>query len=67
MEEKLPVGLDCDHYKMLTIEECPLDSWHCRLDALCFPSLFPTGQFGQHHHQDVKLQYAKSPRHRAVR
>ena len=46
MDEKLLVGLDCEHYKMLTIEECPLDSRHCHLDALCFPSLFSTGRFG---------------------
>ena len=58
MDEKLPIGLDCDHYKMLTIER-PLDSQHCHIDALCFPSLFPTGLFGQHYHRDVKLQFSE--------
>ena len=57
MDEKLPVGLDCDHYKMLTIQERSLDSWQCHLDVLCFPSLFPTGRFGHHYHRDVPLQF----------
>ena len=26
MDEKLPVGLDSDHYKMMTVQEPPLDS-----------------------------------------
>ena len=26
MDEKLPVGIDCDHYKMMTVQEPPLDS-----------------------------------------
>lgn len=26
INEKLPVGLDCDHYKMMTVQESPLDS-----------------------------------------
>ena len=37
MDEVLPTGLDCDHYKMLTIQDRPLDSWQCHLDVLCFP------------------------------
>ena len=59
MDEKLPIGLDCEHYKMLTIEERPLDSWHCHLDVLCFPSMFPSGRYGQNHHRDVQLQFSE--------
>ena len=45
MDEKLPVGLDCDHYKMMTVQESPLDSRQSFLDALCFPVLlFPSGR-----------------------
>ena len=37
MDEKLPVGLDCDHYKMMTVQEP--DSRQSYLDVLCFPCL----------------------------
>ena len=59
MDEVLPTGLDCDHYKMLTIQDRPLDSWQCHLDVLCFPSLFPTGKFGQYHPRNVKLSFSE--------
>ena len=59
MNEKLPVGLDCDQYKMLTIQEHPLDIRQCHLDVLCFPSLLPTGRFGQHYHRDIKLSFSE--------
>ena len=63
MDEKLPVGLDCDHYKTMTVQEPSLDSRQALLDVMCFPTLFPTGQYGQYHPRDVKLnfsEYAKS-------
>lgn len=47
------------HYKMHTIQERPLDTQHCHLDVLCFPSLFPTGNYGQFYYQDVKLQFSE--------
>ena len=34
MDEKLPVGLDSNHYKMMTLQEPPLDSRWSFLDAL---------------------------------
>ena len=66
MDEKLPVGLDCEHYKMLTIEEHPLDSRHCHLDVLCFPSLFPTGQFGQYHPREINIQFSEYVKPRLI-
>ena len=59
MDEKLPVGLDCEHYKMMTIQENALDSRNCHLDVLCFLILFPTGQFGQYHPRQIKIQFSE--------
>ena len=41
MDEKLPLGSDIDHYKMLKVEEPALDSRLKFLDVLYFPTLSP--------------------------
>lgn len=59
----MPTGKDIDHYKLLSVHEYLLDNCQQYLDALCFPSLFPTGQYGGFHPCSVKLtfiQYVKS-------
>ena len=43
----------------MTIQEPSLDSCQRFLDVLCFPILFPTGRYGQHHPQDVKLNFSE--------
>ena len=58
-DEKLPVGLDCDHYKMMTVQKPPLDSRQSFLDALCFPVLFLSGRYGQYYPREVKLDFSK--------
>ena len=54
---------DIDQYKMLSVKEYPIDNRQNHLDLLCFPTLFPTGAFGQNHQRDKKIshaEYAKS-------
>ena len=51
--ESTPIKNDIDHYKMLAIMEPALDNRLNYLDAMCFPALFPTGEFGQSHPQEV--------------
>ena len=45
---------------MLTIQENALDSRNCGLVVLCLPSLFPTGQFGQYHPRQIKIQLSEN-------
>ena len=59
MDEKLPVGSDLDHYKMLKVHEPALDSRLKFLDVMCFPTLFPTGRFGEFHPREVTLPFSE--------
>ena len=63
LDNKLPIQSDLDQYKMNRVQEFPLDSRQEHLDVLAFPSLFPDGNFGEHHfrQQTIKpAEYAKS-------
>ena len=54
---------DIEQYKLLSVSEQPLDSRLRHLDVLCFPHLFPDGNFGEFHPRQVKLsnsEYIKS-------
>ena len=33
----------------MNVKEAPIDTRQGHLDLLCFPTLFPTGQYGEHH------------------
>ena len=63
MDNKMSTGSDLEQYKVQNVQEDPLDNRQKYLDVMCFPVLFPTGQFGEHHPREVKLdfsQYIKS-------
>ena len=63
MDTRQPITPDVENYKMNRIQEHPLDSRQKHLDVLCFPNLFPTGEFGQFHSQQKNLdpsEYIKS-------
>ena len=63
LDNKLSTQSDTEQYKLLNIKEDPLDNRLCYLDVLCFPVLFPTGEFGEHHPRQVRLthsEYVKS-------
>ena len=51
MDQHMPTSKDIDYYKLLNVSEKPLDNCH----VLCFPSLFPTGQYGEFHPRTVRL------------
>jgi len=59
LDEKLPVGSDIEHYKMLKIHAPALDNRLKYLDAMCFPTLFPCGRYGKFHPRDVNLSFSE--------
>ena len=46
---------DIDQYKMVNIDEYPIKSNQQYIDLLCFPDLYPTGEFGEHHSRELAL------------
>ena len=58
LDNKLSKESDVEQYKVLSVKEDPLDSREKCLDVMCFPVLFPTGQFGEHHPRQVKLSHS---------
>ena len=54
MNSKLSNDSDIAQYKLNSVREDPLDNRQLHLDVMCFPTLFPTGRFGEHHYRKVK-------------
>ena len=46
LDNKLSSESDIEQYKLLSIKEYALDNRENYLNVMCFPVLFPTGQFG---------------------
>ena len=44
---------------MLSVKEDALDNRQQYLDVMCFPVLFLTGRFGEHHPREVKLSHSE--------
>ena len=59
MDQYMPTGKDIDHYRLLSVHEQPLDNRQKFLDVLCFPTLFPTGKYGEFHPRSVKLTFSE--------
>ena len=59
LDNKLSSESDIEQYKLLSIKEDALDNRENYLDVMCFPVLFPTGQFGEHHPHQVKLRHSE--------
>uniref|UniRef100_A0A1X7V5A1 Uncharacterized protein n=1 Tax=Amphimedon queenslandica TaxID=400682 RepID=A0A1X7V5A1_AMPQE len=49
LDSKIATGSDISQYKLMNVKEEPIDNRQDHLDLLCFPTLFPTGQYGEHH------------------
>ena len=63
LDNKLSTDSDTEQYKLLSVKEDPINNRQQYLDVMCFPTLFPTGKFGEHHPRTVKLsnsEYIKS-------
>ena len=59
LDNKLPINSDIDQYKVVNIQEHPLDSGQLHLDLMCFPALFPTqALIGENHAREVKINHA---------
>ena len=59
MNSNLNKGGDIQQYKMTHVREDPLDNRQMHLDVMCFPTLFPTGRFGEYHPRPVNLNLAE--------
>ena len=59
LDNKLSNQSDIEQYKVLSVNEDALDNRQKYLDVMCFPVLFPTGQFGEHHPRRVKLSHSE--------
>ena len=54
---------DSEQYKLMNVKEDALSNKLKYLDVLCFPTLFPSGRFGESHPRNVPItpsEYAKS-------
>ena len=59
LNNKLSTDSDTEQYKLLNVKEDPIDNRQQYLDVMCFPTLFPTGKFGEHHPHSVKLSHSE--------
>ena len=59
MDQFSSTGKDIDHYKLLHVKEKPLDNRLKYLDVLCFPTLFPSGHYGEFHPRTVNLAFSE--------
>ena len=60
LDQKQSNRSDTEHYKLMNIKE---DAKLQHLDVLCFPTLFPSGRFGESHDRSTPIslsEYAKS-------
>ena len=59
LDNKLTITSDVEQYKVLSVTEDPINNRQQHLDVMCFPVLFPTGQFGKFHPRIEKLSYSE--------
>ena len=50
---------DTDQYKLSNVKEDALSNKLKHLDVMCFPTLFPSGRFGEGHPREVKLTFSE--------
>ena len=52
-------GDDIEQYKLMNVQEEPMDSRKKYLDVLCFPTLFPDGNFGKYRDRQKKSSHSE--------
>ena len=57
---------DIEHYKLIDVKEDPLSNKFKYLDVLCFPTLFPTGRFGESHPRQQRIIPSKFVKSRLI-
>ena len=63
LDQKEPNIPDTEQYKLSNVKEDALSNKLKHLDVMCFPTLFPSGKFGEGHDREVDLissEYMKS-------
>ena len=60
LDNKLSTTTDVEQYKLVSVREEPIDNRLQHLDIMCFPVLFPTGQFHPCEHKLSHSEYIKS-------
>ena len=48
LDKKCTTDSDIEPYNMMNVKEDALSNRQAYLDVMCFPTLFPTGEFGDH-------------------
>ena len=59
LDQKEPNVPDTDQYKLSNVKEDALSNKLKHLDVMCFPTLFPSGRFGEGYQREVKLTYSE--------
>ena len=58
INQSIPTTSDIDQYRMVSVDEFPIKGTQEYIDCMCFPDLFPTGEFGQHQPREVSLGFS---------
>jgi hypothetical protein len=60
LDQKEPNVPDTEQYKLSCVKEDALSNKLAHLDVMCFPTLFPSGRFGESHQREIHLSHAAS-------
>ena len=58
-DQKQPNVPDTNQYKLGNVQENALSNRLKHLDVMCFPTLFPSGQFGEYHPREISLSHSE--------
>ena len=59
LNRKAPTESDIEQFKLVSVREELIDNRLKFLDVMCFPVLFPNGQFGKYHDREVSLSHSE--------
>ena len=66
LDNKLSTESDIEQYKLMNVHEDPLDNHQKYLDVMCFPVLFPHGNFGKYDPREEKLSHSEYEKSRLL-
>ena len=59
LDQKQSSLTDSEHYKLMNVKEDALSNKLKHLDVLCFPTLFPSGRFGESHDRSTPISLSE--------
>ena len=59
LDRKEPNVPDTDQYKLSSVQENALSNKLAYLDVMCFPTLFPSGRFGESHPREIPISQSE--------